>query len=298
MKGIKIILVTIVLLALVILGIFFVVGYFKPSEAGLLIETNPASDVFINGEEVGRTKYEGVLKPGEVIIKLVPESFDKPLSLYETKVNLVSRVKTIIQRDFSDSEEKSSGAIVSFEKSNSQSAQVSVVSVPDSAEILFDGQVRGYAPLKLLSVTPGEHKIMVRAQGYKDKELNVVTYKGFKLTAIFQLASNPQEETPEPTEPSPTPEPELERVKILETDTGFLRVRIDPSTLAKEIGRVKPGEFYKLLDTDDETGWYKIEYKKNEEGWISNKYAKKESELQSPSSSPSPSVIPTSKPGA
>ena len=87
-------------LAVLILGVsFFVIGYLKPKSAGLLIETNPEAIVFINGEQVGRTKYDETMKPGEVTIKLVPDSFDKPLAPYETKLNLVSGIKTIL-RDF------------------------------------------------------------------------------------------------------------------------------------------------------------------------------------------------------
>ena len=291
MKVVKIVLLTIFLVSFIVLGTLFVTGYFSPPKAGLLIDTSPMSTVFVNGERMGTTKYEGMFKPGEVVVKLVPESFDKPLPPYETKVKLVSGVKTIVQRVFLESEDKSSGAIISFEKSDDKNAQISVVSIPDAAQVLLDGQIRGNTPFKLSSVGVGEHTLTLKAQGYEDKEINVMTYKGFKLTAVFKLS--PKDE-PKQVEENPTPEPvREEKVKILKTGTGFLRVRIEPSTLAKEVGRVIPGEFYKLLDTDDETGWYKIEYKDGEEGWISNEYAEKGDESES-ASSPSPS--PTSTP--
>ena len=293
MKVVKIILLTIFLVLLIVLGTLFITGYFSPPKAGLLVDTDPPSTVFVNGERVGTTKYDGVFKPGEVVVKLVPESFDKPLPPYETKVKLVSGVKTIVQRAFLESEEKSSGAIISFEKSDSKNAQISVVSIPDAAQVLVDGQVRGNTPLKLSSVSIGEHTLTLESQGYEDKEIDVMTYKGFKLTAVFKLS--PKDELSQ-VEENPTPEPiREEKVKILKTGTGFLKVRLEPSTLTREVGRVIPGEFYKLLDTDDETGWYKIEYKDGEEGWISNKYAEKEDELES-SPLPSPNATPTPKP--
>ena len=64
-------------------------------------------------------------------------------------------------------------------------------------------------------------------------------------------------------------------VEILETSTGFLRVRREPSTLGEEIGRVEPGEKYPLIQTDEKTGWFEIEYEEGKEGWISNQYARK-----------------------
>ena len=82
-------------------------------------------------------------------------------------------------------------------------------------------------------------------------------------------------------------------VVILETPTGYLRVRKEPSTLAEEVGRVKPGEEYELLDEDEKTGWYKIQLDEGDEGWISNQYASKPDEGES-SPKPSPTATPKS----
>jgi uncharacterized protein YgiM (DUF1202 family) len=116
------------------------------------------------------------------------------------------------------------------------------------------------------------------------------------LTAVFKLSpsNNITNPTPETT-PSLESEKLSQEVEILPTSTGFLRVRSEPSTLAKEIGQVEPGKRYKLVDTDKDTGWYKIEFKLSETdakkmiGWISNQYAKLvESEAASPKPSPTP----------
>ena len=78
--------------------IFFAIGFLRPRVAGIYIESNPASTVIIDGLQVGRTPYEDARKPGEVVIKLVPESFQMPLAPYEAKVNLLPGVKTVIKR--------------------------------------------------------------------------------------------------------------------------------------------------------------------------------------------------------
>jgi uncharacterized protein YgiM (DUF1202 family) len=59
----------------------------------------------------------------------------------------------------------------------------------------------------------------------------------------------------------------------LDTPTGFLRVRKEASTTAEEIGRVNPGEFFRLLD--EQNSWYKIEFQTDKEGWVSGQYAQK-----------------------
>lgn len=88
--------------------------------------------------------------------------------------------------------------------------------------------------------------------------------------------------TPTPTvklTPKPTPTtvkltpPERPYVEILNTPTGWLRVRAEPNTTSEELTKVKPGETYKYLEST-ENGWYKIELVDGTEGWISGQYAK------------------------
>lgn len=64
-----------------------------------------------------------------------------------------------------------------------------------------------------------------------------------------------------------------ETVTILDTPTGFLRIRTEPTTVASEAGRLSPGD--KVMLMEEKTGWYKITTDKNIIGWISTQYAKK-----------------------
>lgn len=293
MQKIKIAAIALFIGILLIVAILFVVGYFRPLKAGLVIDTNPASLVYVDGVQVGRTRYEGTRKPGEVVVKLIPESSETPLAPYEAKINLTSRVKTIIQRDFSVSEDKASGVLVSFEKAVRGETSVSVVTVPDSANITIDGQIRGNAPLKTTSITEGEHTLTVSAPDYQEKSINIRTYRGYKLIAVVKLAYFPPPKEPaEDSSIQPTPAPKIREIEILNTPTGYLRVRVEPSTLAEEVGQVEPGKRYPLVDTDKETGWYKIEYEKDKQGWVSKQYAKEISDAPSPtpavSSTPAP----------
>lgn len=268
-------------------AILFFLGYFSPQGAGLRIDTNPASTVFINGEQVGKTPYQATRKAGEITLRLVPDSFDKPLSPYETKIDLVGGIETIVNRDFGPTDDESGGYIISFERVGGKETSIAVVSVPDAAQIALDGQIRGFSPYKTTSLTPGDHKLTVTAPGYKDENLNLKAVEGYKLTARVKLM--PNGETPEP---SPTPAPSEKKVEILTTPTGFLRVRSDPSTVGSELGQVEPGKSYKYVDTDTATGWFKIEYEAGKEGWVSNEYAKivedNPNATATPSASPNP----------
>ena len=266
------------------LVIALVVGYMlltglKPKNAGILVETTPSSSVFINNEEVGRTPFETTIPPGEAVIKLVPESFVKPLAPYETKINLVSGVQTVIQRSIAESEDKSSGVILSFENTSGSETSLVVISTPDSAQVVIDGSNQGFTPFKTSKITPETHSITILAPGYEDKTIpSTKVYEGYKLTVIAKLAK--KEETAIEEIP---PEPTQLKVEILQTPVGYLRVRGEPSTTAAEVGRVIPGESYVVIEKDEETGWYKISFDEDKEGWVSNEYAK---EVDNPTPSP------------
>lgn len=285
-------------IALIVGGAFFFIGYFRPKSAGILVETNPPSLVFINDVQVGRTPYETTIKAEEIVLKLVPESFEKPLAPFETKVNLAPGIRTVVKRDFGESEETSSGVIVSYEKEGGNNASIAVVSVPDSAQISVDGQVKGFTPYKMASVTPGEHVLEISSPSYLSQDITVRAQEGYKLTAFFNLAPDPnyEEEKKEEEEEAPEESQVQVFIKILSTPNNFLRVRGKPSTTSEEIGRVNSGEKYLYIETDEQSGWFRIEYEEGEQGWVSDEYAEmieeeEEGESEETSSpSPSPSV--------
>lgn len=272
----------------------FLIGYFKPKGAGILIETNPLATVFIDNVQVGRSRYEATREGGEVVIKLVPESNQKALTPYEAKVTLISGIQTVIRREFGQTSDEESGEIISFEKVSGNETSLAVVSLPDAAQISIDGATRGFAPYKTASIVPGEHQLIISADGYKEKILSVRTQEGYKLTAVVKLAKDINAVA------SPTPESQddssqqVTLVEILSTPTGFLRVRSEPSTLATEVAQVKPGEKYLFIEQDEKTGWFKIEYQKGKEGWVTNQYSKKtEGVLSTPSPTPKTKASPT-----
>lgn len=254
--------------------IYFLMGYFRPKPGGILVISTPNSDVFINGNLVGKTPYEGSFEPGEVFVKLVAETPDETYPAYETKVRLTSGFKTIVRREFGETEETSSGDIVSFDKGGKDGGLI-VVSGPDNAQVSLDGIPRGFTPFKSATILAGEHQVAIKAVGFSDRVLTVKTVSDFELTIFAKLAKLPEE----PKVEALTIETKV-YVEILETPTGFLRVRTEPGSAGREIHQVRPGERFLLLEEDVETGWYKIELEapaaglpEGRVGWVSDEYS-------------------------
>ena len=287
--------ISVVLVVFIMLAVF-AVKLFKPKYAGIYVETNPPASVFIERVEVGKTPYKANIKPGEIELRLIPESLDKNLASYSTKVFLTPGVETVVRRNFGEFEETSVGEIISFEKVAGDDISLVVITTPDSAQLLIDHKDRAFTPHKTSSISEGEHSLTLSANGYEEHDIKVKTHKGYKLTAIVKLAKKPAqiEETnvEKPQEESETLKEPQVIVEILDTGVGFLRVREEASTLGEEVGRVSPGERYPLIEEDQRSGWYKIEYKEGVSGWISNQYAKKIKESITPE--PTISISPTS----
>lgn len=286
MKTLKVVLLTIS--GVVIVGIIglFLVGYLKPKPGGIIVSTTPESNVFINNVMVGKTPFEGTYEADDIVLKLVPTATDKNYLPYEAKLSLVSGTKTVVRREFGESDDTSSGDIVSFIKEGGTDSSLTVISTPDNAQITVDGVARGFSPYKTTNLTHGEHTVGIKAPDYLERTLNIKTVSGYRLTIIAKLAkdANKKEEVK-------AAETEIKTlVEILVTPTGYLRVRTLPGTKGEEIAQVKPGEKYPFLEEDSESGWFKIQLEvpapglpDGRDGWVSNEYSKKIEQEATPS---------------
>lgn len=279
MKTFRIILIIVATVVILSATAFFVIGFLKPKPSGIYVNTNPQADVYINGNFVGKTPFQKTIDATTINLKLVPGISDQNLFPFETKITLVSGIQTIVRRQFGETEDGSSGDIISFEKDGGTEAGLIVISTPDNAQVSIDGVVRGFSPYRVSSISPANHQITVKAQGYTDRVLTVSTKAGYKLTLYAKLSKDVAGASTSAT-PTPTPAPKA-FVLILNTPTGYLRVRSEPGTKGEEIGQVKPGEKYPLLETDTQTGWVKIQFEEVQpglpdgiSGWVSNQYAR------------------------
>ena len=277
----KWLLITILVLFGLTAGFFLLKNRLSPAQAKLEIaETNVSASVYVNGEQVATsTPYEEFRKPGEVTVRLVPTNSDKPLALWETKVNLTEGVTTVIRREFGETDNTSAGEILSFEKIGGKKAELAVVSIPDSAEVKFDSETRGFTPVPIANSTTEEHTLTISHPGYLTRDIGgLKPVQGYKLTIVVFLA---EDESTKPKEEEASEsaklqdEPTQTMVEIQDTGTGFLRVREEALKTSPEIARVTPGKKYAFIEEDKTGEWYKIEYEKGKTGWISAEYAQK-----------------------
>jgi len=253
-------------------AVFFISTKVKPKMAGILIETIPTSTVLINSVQVGKTPYTGTFDSGEIDLKLVPDTSDKPLIVFETRLLLSPGIQTVVKREFGETLDLSSGEIISFEKTGDGGPSLAVVADPNSAEVFIDGKSYGFTPTKTSQITASAHQVVVGLDGYLERTVNVKAISGYKLTLIVKLVKDVNKLEPTPV-PSATPMPQI-KVEILSTPNGFLRVREEPDINSKELVKVKTGERFLLID-DLQKDWFKIEYVASQSGWISSQYAKK-----------------------
>lgn len=267
-------------LGLIGIAVLAFLGIFRDQISGILIESDPEAVVYINNEEVGKTPYEQNRKAEEITIRIKPISTEGViLDDFETKLSLVPGIKTIIKRSFKESEDDSSGAIVSFEKLGGDESFVTVISIPDNSQVLIDGKVQGYTPLRV-KVPAGDHTLIVSSEKYLEKSLPIRVYKGYKLTASVKLAKI-KENTVQELAVLAEETVRLGRIRINKTDLGYLRVRSGANIGFPEIGQVKPDEEYEILEEGEHVSWYKIQLPDEEgqesgrQGWVSAEFVTK-----------------------
>lgn len=240
-----------------------------PQKSGIEIMSNPPAKVYLDGKEAGMSPYKNTsLKPGGVVVKLVNSK-----GQWERKVELKNNVNTVIKWEFGDNEKESGGYVLSMEKTgDSKRAGLLVNSQPDKTAVSIDNEIKGYAPTKLEDIGEGDRQLSLSFPGYKNINVFLKAIKGYELTIDANLAKEPvkQEEGATTTEITPMPAVNSRMALILETETGWLRVRESASSGSAEVARVNPGGKYKVLEENGD--WVKIEISSNKSGWVSAKY--------------------------
>ncbi len=265
------------ILAFVVCAVLiFLLSYNKPKGA-LQVTANFKSKVYLDGKIIGETPLckcdlKDMITTGDHNIRLVPEQGG--FEPFEQRITISSKVLTVVDRSFADIGIASASLISLVPIADKKDAQISVVSFPDSSQVYLDNNLSGQSPLLLKNITDSEHELKLSKEGYKDKIVRIKTILGYKLEVLIFLGIDPQVASSSATLNS-TQSASLQttKVTILDTPTGFLRVRQDASLGAAEVAQVKPGETYDLLD--EKTGWYQIKLTDGKNGWISSQYAQK-----------------------
>lgn len=257
----------IIFLIAIVFGTVFLGGC-GIDKSGVEITSDPIAKVYLNGIESGSTPYKNnTLKPGEIVIRL---SDDRGNS-WERKIKLQSNVTSVI--NWNISEVRDSGYILSMEKTG-ENGSILVNSNPGGAMVYLDGELRTSTPAKIEGVGEGDKKLSINYPGYKSINLIVKVVKGYQLVVDTKLEKEIR--STETTNISPVPTKSLgPKVKIKETETGWLRVRDAANNSGAEVGKAKPGETYDLVSENN--GWYQIRFN-DKNAWVSTKYAEKISE--------------------
>lgn len=291
----------------------FVVLGRSPKQGVLKITTNVTSRVLLENRELGRTPFEEKVATGEYTLKLIPEQSSTGYASWQGKIVIGPNFLTYVNRDLSESELTSAGETLWLEKVTSNKAELTILSVPDGANVLFDDQSKGVTPISLTDLPQGDHTLVLTSPGFEPRTMKVKLTSGYRLTSSVFLALSPTQvalateesataaarlnttppapttklgitptKTPIPTSkatPTPTQASQQapKKIKVTDTPTGFLRVRKDPSTQAQVLGQVNPGDIFMVVDTQTVSGtiWYKIPYTESQMGWISGQYTEK-----------------------
>lgn len=273
-------------LSCLVLTFLFVLGFqyfmhLKSQKGALQVTSVPESKVYLNEKYIGTTplcKCEAadMIQAGEYTVKLVPTKNN--LAAFQEKITITEAVLTVVDRKF-DKDSLSEGSVMTLTPlADKEKAELLIASLPEGATIFLDNTEIGRSPFSFKDPTISDHILKIKKEGYKEKTIRIRTPKGYKLTVaaylstLNDLLSSEKASSSAEFAITPTPSLQGQTILILDTPTGFLRVR--DTVGGAEIGRVTPGEVYEFID--EQTGWVQIKLKDGTPGWISNQYTQKQ----------------------
>lgn len=266
------------------------------TEGKLQVLSSPTAALFLNNASLGKTPYEDKVRAGEYILKLIPESTATNVASWQGKITIYQNTLTYIDRELAASDLTSSGVIFTTAKMKApaqkkNTGEVAVETEPNGAIAYLDNDEKGVTPLILANVPQGEHELSVYSPGFFKRTQRINVEADYRTIGVIKLALDQSQkklaEIPEEATESAELIGETEKktatssaktktpviVVILDTPTGWLRVRTEPSLTASEAAKVKPKDTFELLEEKDD--WYKISYAEGKEGWVSAQYAQK-----------------------
>jgi len=274
-----------ILIPALLLAIFFFVSYqylvkSRAQKGALQVTSVPESKVYLDSTFIGQTPLckcdaGDMLKTGNYTIRLVP--IEKDLPEFQEKIILSEGVLTVVDRKFGK-DSLSEGFVISLTPLlDKQKRELLVASFPQGATIFLDDDKIGQTPVLYKDPTESDHVLKGTKNGYQDKSIRIRTPSGYKLTVAMYLSTSTetaqQAANPVASSSAAVSSPSPVSVIILDTPTGFLRVRASNALDSAEVGRVTPGATYELLE--EQAGWFKIKLS-DKEGWISDQYARKQ----------------------
>ena len=275
-----IVILSIAFIVFVLAKLFF--DMVSKKEGRLQVLSRPGAAVFLDNVMKGNTPYTNTLKDGEYMLKIVPDGMASKATSWQKKISVFPGSLTYVDAQLESSDIASWADVYWLTHLGflSKSTGLMVETEPSGALIYIDNDEKGVSPLTLEDVAVGSHELSVFMPGFSRRSKKINVSPGYQLHAYIKLALDPSQKSQytitDPTslataaasikEPSNT-------VRILDTPTGWLRVRDEPTLAGSESARINPGQRFELLD--EQVGWYKIKIDNLNEGWISSEYAQK-----------------------
>lgn len=268
------------LFALIVFFALYFLVLRSDGKGALQVTSEPKSNVYLDGKLVGQTPLckcepQTMLKASEYTIRLVP--VEGNYAPFENRITITKSVLTAVDRSFSQGAESFGSIITLTPLPASNHVELLVMSYPDNAKVLLDNNEVGTTPLLLKNTTDSDHEVKLEKEGYKEKIVRIRTIRGYKLSSTIFMGIDPlvaSESAQKTGSPSATLTPKVTKVVILDTPTGFLRVRSDATIGAEEVTRVNPGDEFELIN--EKEGWFAIKLANGKTGWVSQSYAKKQ----------------------
>lgn len=232
------------------------------AKSGLKITATPEAEVFLDGEEVGKTPYQNEnLSVRRYQLKLVENN-----AFWQGGVDLSPGTLTVVNRELSQSTASSFGEVLTLNPGRG----VMIISSPGEAEVEIDGKSYGSTPLSVLDLAPGDHTFMISHRNFISRGIRAALPAGMTLNIAVDLAVS------EADLGSITPPASITVAKftVKQTPTGFLRVRVSPSLSSSEVGRLAPGT--NVTKLEESPGWMKIKLDNGIEGYVSSSYVQKQ----------------------
>jgi hypothetical protein len=280
-------------------------------KAGLQVKTNDVpAGIYLNGKYMEKSPFiNQELKPGDYTLEIRPDN--NTLSPYQTNISLKKGALTVVNWKPGNRPETSGGFIYEMEYlRNKKNSEISITTIPDGAIINVDGQARGFSPVLVEEVQPGEHEYEVSLPSYETQKNQINAIAGYRMNVTVKLAK--QEYVAAGTDEDGTTASAsatvasssatvatatksadkktatgsatvtgtattLPRPKVKIKSTGFiqdgkevLRVRGSAGAGGAEVGFAPVGNEYPYLK-ETSGGWYKITFE-GTSGWVSGQF--------------------------
>lgn len=257
----------------------------KTGKGALQVTSIPGSQVYLDGKLIGKTplckcETADMIPVGDHVVRLVPSppSGGGNFLPFEEKIIIYKSVLTVLDRTFGNGASSEGVVITLTPISDKNASQFFSISFPDKAQVFLDGSPVGKTALLLPNISPSDHEVTFKKEGYKDKIIRVRAVKGYKLSSIVFLGISDAIASNSAAIASSSATTAVARVLILATPTGFLNVRVSASLLGAIVDKVNPGESFELVS--EVRGWYEIKLESPvggaKTGWISSSYASKQ----------------------